>query len=273
MSAKPKTAAAQRRERYNPCGEKTNTEQVAAATWELLRRIPAFQKTAKKWTASAEFRQQHVLEAGTYRTNEPGRCALDWMLTPTERYELAEFQKTHQLLFSPDPVRPDAAEWNFGPIIIEYDWEAHDGWLSECFGKIVRIRPATECGEPLTLATNWNDAPAKFKEGFRQTTIGGPVFKEVKLLEVGVVLAKTGNALLAKEGLSEEEQLALGQYLFRQGNYFRAMDKSFKLAAIPRAFMDERKVDETLGQIKAGLRFLPRTGHDWNTKKSFLGTA
>ena len=272
MSAKRKTSPVQRQVQYDPCQEKTNGEQVAAANWELLRRIPAFQETAKQWTASSEFRQQHVSSRGTYAKNDPARCSLDWMLTPAERQRLAIFQTTHRLLFWPDSSGPNAVEWNFGPIIIEWDWGAQDGWLSKSIDKIVRIRAVNECADPLTLATNWTDAPARFKEQFRQATIGGSLLKEVKLLEIGEILAKLGNALLAGEALSKEDQLALGQYLFRQGNSLRAIDQNFKLAALPRVFMDERKLDETLGQIKAGLRFLRRTGHDWNTKKSFLGT-
>ena len=98
MSAKRKTSPVQRQVQYDPCQEKTNGEQVTAANWELLRRIPAFQETAKQWTASSEFRQQHVSSRGTYAKNDPARCSLDWMLTPAERQRLAIFQTTHRLL-------------------------------------------------------------------------------------------------------------------------------------------------------------------------------
>jgi hypothetical protein len=125
----------------------------------------------------------------------------------------------------------------------------------------------------VTSSTTWKDAPGEFKSQFRQTTIGGPPFKEVKLQEIGIILARTGNALIAHEGLSMEEQKRLGRFLFNQGQFFRAIDESYKLAAIPRAVMDEDKLDEILARIKTGILFLPRTGHDWNTKQSFLGTA
>lgn len=185
MNKKRKSAAPECPERYNPCHETANEEQVAAAHWELLRRISAFQDTSKQWIASAEFRHQHVLEAGPYKANDPARCALDWMLTPDERLTLAEFQKSHRLLFPPDRTRPDL-EWNFGPLLVEWNWEAHKGSLNDSSDTIVHIRSRDDSAGCLTLEMSWREAPPRFKSQFRQSTSGSPTFKQLSLQEIGV---------------------------------------------------------------------------------------
>lgn len=78
--------------------------------------------------------------------------------------------------------------------------------------------------------------------------------------------------MLACQSLSRDEQDKLGRLLFNRGQFLRAIDRNLKVAAIPKFVPDEDKVDDMLTLIKSGLRFVRRTGHDWNTKKSFLGT-
>src|SRR5262245_27855732 len=97
---------------YDPTTETMKDEEiVVACRWELLRRHPGFRAVAKKWVASTSFRKAHALtrEYLDFVRLAP-RCALDWMLTPTERVKLAQFQiakRTWQL----------GKGRNFGPVV------------------------------------------------------------------------------------------------------------------------------------------------------------
>ena len=92
--------------------------QVAAANSELLRRVPAFQAIAQQWIASVAFRFAHVSEQKTYPDNPQARCAPDWMLTPEERYTLAQYQMRHRLFFWDEAA-------NYGPILVQIRPENH----------------------------------------------------------------------------------------------------------------------------------------------------
>src|SRR5262245_10121203 len=98
---------------YNPCDEPTNDEQVAAARWELLRRSTAFQKIARQWIESRDFRLTHVhtTEYHNQRTHYP-RCALDWMITSAERVEVLRAQEARNHIFTD-------LRYIFGPVRCE----------------------------------------------------------------------------------------------------------------------------------------------------------
>ncbi len=110
--------------RFNPHSEDGTLRQVAAGNWELLRRVPACQAVAQQWIASEAFRFAHVSEQKTYPANPQARCALDWMLTPEERYPLAQYQMRHRLFFSDQAA-------NYGPIVMQVHLENQTTRLEE----------------------------------------------------------------------------------------------------------------------------------------------
>src|SRR6266581_1567890 len=120
--------------RFNPCSEDGVVLQVAAANWELLRRVPAFQAVAQQWIASEAFRFEHVSEQKTYPDNPQARCALDWMLTLEQRDALAQYQKHHRLFFS-DPAA------NYGPILVQIHPENQTTRLEDCIDDIFQVTP------------------------------------------------------------------------------------------------------------------------------------
>src|SRR2546427_6493598 len=104
--------------RFNPGSEGGTVRQVAAANWELTVRVSAFQAVKQKWIANQAFRFEHVSEKKAYPANPQARCALDWMLTPKQRYALAQYQKRHRLFFA-DPAA------NYDPILVQIRPENH----------------------------------------------------------------------------------------------------------------------------------------------------
>ena len=250
--------------RYNPNDEPAIEEQVAAANWELLRRVPDFQEVAQAWLRSESFRQKHGTGDPVYKNNVPARCALDWLLAPRHRYALAQHQLAARTFFS-DPAA------NFGPITVEPVPEAQTGRLSECIERMFRVRPRLECREALRLDQPWPEAPTGFQEQFRDL-ITGHRLREVRFHEEGMRLLRLGNYLVEHKALSPDQALELGQYLFRVGDTLRTVTRDYKIAAIPRTYYSQRHLDEILVQVKQGIAYDPRTGHDWGSKSSFLGT-
>jgi hypothetical protein len=146
---------------FNPADDKLpDEEQAFASLWELLRRNTEFQVIAKKWIASESFRKDHALapEYCDFRRLVP-RCALDWMLTPKQRLELAQFQiekRTWQF----------GRHRNFGPIT----WHWRDP-LARMSRKTaydsIEVRPMKNAPAPITFNTAWNAVPEPFKRQFR----------------------------------------------------------------------------------------------------------
>jgi hypothetical protein len=102
---------------FNPADDKlSNEEQVFTSHWELLRRNAEFKAIAKKWIGSKLFRKSHALtpDYSDFRRLVP-RCALDWMLTPKQRLELAHFQIKKR-------IWQLGKDRNFGPVI----WRCRD---------------------------------------------------------------------------------------------------------------------------------------------------
>lgn len=253
--------------RYNPNSAAGDWEQVFAANWELLRRVPAFQAVAKEWSANEEFRLKHVGERAVYKDNVFARCALDWMLTPKQRFRLAKHQIQNRLFFWDETV-------NFGPIIVKMRLEQQTARLRECIDDLIKVKPDQNPGGVLHLDQAWPSTPLKFRSQFAS------VFDEdeddlatIDVGEPGVILARAGNILLKGKPVSSEEQAALGSYLCQLGDSFLSASKKFKIAAIRRHdFYSERRVDEILRRIKESLPYQPRTGNDLDSKRSFLGT-
>jgi hypothetical protein len=252
--------------RYNPHSEAEGVGQVCAANWELLRRVPAFQDVAKRWIASENFRFQHVGERNVYVDNVLARCALDWMLSPEHRHVLAQYQIQHRLFFW-DPTA------NYGPIIVQRRLDRQTTRLRECIDDLFEVKADLNPGGAVRLDQSWSATPPKFRDQF-SSIFKDEDLKEIVLSEDGQILARVGNSLLAGKPIPPEEQAALGRYLFQLGDYFMRLSKDFKIAAIRRHdFYSERLIDEILRRIKGALPYQPKMGHDFDSKRSFLGTS
>jgi hypothetical protein len=251
--------------RYNPHSESDDIQQVVATNWEMLRRIPTFQDVAKKWIASKKFRFQHVRERKVYKDNVLPRCALDWMLTPEQRYALAQYQVQHRLFFW-DPTK------NYGPILVKKRPERQNARLRECIENLFEVTPDPEPGGAVSLDQPWPATPQKFRTQFSSIFVEEDL-KEINLIQEGERLARIGNYLVSGQPFTPEDRMVLGRYLFQQGNHLRRTGIDFKIVAIRRHdFYSERLIDEILRRIKESLPFDPKTGHDLDTKRSFLGT-
>ena len=251
--------------RYNPNSAAGDLEQVFAANWELLRRVPAFKAVAKQWVADEAFRFQHVGERKVYKDNVYARCALDWMLTPCQRYSLAQFQMQHRHFF----WRP---EDNYGPIIVTANLERLAGGIKTGIDALFQVTPDPAPGGTLQPDQPWPDTPSKFRSQF-SSLLNDDNLREMDLNECAVILVRTGNDLTKGKLISADEQLKLGHYLFQLGDHFNRLAVDYKIPLIRRHhFYSERLVDEILHRIKESLPYQPRTGNDLDTKRSFLGT-
>ncbi len=250
--------------RFNPCSEDGAERQVAAANWELLRRVPAFQAVAQHWIASEAFRFEHVSEQKAYPANPQARCALDWMLKPEERHALAQYQKRQRLFFS-DPAA------NYGPIVVQIHPENQTTRLEECIDDIFQVTPDPDPGGVVRLDQPWPDTPPKFRAQF-VAFFAGPDLKEIKLINYGDTLVRIGNSLVSGGQRSPEELAALGLRLFQLGERLRSLSLDFIILAIRRSLYPERRLDSILNCIKKTLPYDPRTGRDQDSKRSFLGT-
>jgi len=228
--------------RFNPCSEDGVVLQVAAANWELLRRVPAFQAVAQQWIASEAFRFEHVSEKKAYSANPQARCALDWMLTPEERYALAQYQMRHRLFFSDQAA-------NYGPIVMQVHLENQTTRLEECIDDIFQVTPDPGPGGVVCIDQPWPATPPKFRNQF-VAIFAEHDLKEIKLIEDDDRLLRIGNAFVSGRVLSSEELAGLGRYLFQLGGHLRRISLDFKMAAIRCALYSERQLDEILHRIK-----------------------
>jgi hypothetical protein len=231
----------------------------------MLRRVPAFQAIAQQWIASEAFRFAHVSEQKTYPDNPQARCALDWMLTPEERYALAQYQMRHRLFFWDEAA-------NYGPIIVQKRLENQTTRLEECIDDIFQVTPDPDPGGVVCLDQPWPATPLKFRAQF-VALFAGDDWKEIGFVRIGDTLLRTGNKLILGQLCSSEELAALGRRLFQLGDHLRRLSLDFNIVAIRRALYSERRLNGILHRIKKSLPYDPRTGRDHDSRRSFLGTS
>ena len=190
---------------FNPADDKLpDEEQVFASLWELLRRNTEFQTITEKWVASASIRRHHALTPDycDFRRLVP-HCALDWMLTPKQRLELAQFQikkRTWQL----------GKHRNFGPIT----WRWRDP-LTRMSRKTaydsIEVLPMENAPAPITVKLAWNAVSEPFKRQFRfaaQPRI--PAFASINQTvgQAALVLGIIARKLQAGDPLHEMDNMA-----------------------------------------------------------------
>jgi hypothetical protein len=146
---------------YDPNAENSEEEKVFAARWELLRRNREFIGVAEKWICSSDYRRVFSASPDYHNlaVHRP-RCALDWMLTPRERHELAK-------------VQIPALRWmyeqrfNFGPIICRLKAPAVTARNRDHLISLFEVRPLQTRAPVLHLDDDWRHCPAGFKRQFR----------------------------------------------------------------------------------------------------------
>ena len=187
------------------------------------------------------------------------------MLTPEQRYVLAQYQMQRRLFFW-DPTA------NYGPIIVKERFEQQNARLRECIENLFEVTPDPNPGGAVSPDQPWPTTPQKFRGQFSSIFVEKDL-KEINLIEEGVRLARIGNYLLSGQPFTPEDRMALGRFLFQEGDHLRQTSIHFKIAAIRRHdFYSERLIDEILRRIKESLPYDPKTGHDLDSKRSFLGT-
>ena len=201
---------------FNPCDQKLpDNEQVFACRWELLRRNQQFRAVAEKWIASESFRKAHALTA-EYRhfVRMVPCCALDWMLTPKQRLDLARFQ-IEMLTWKRNP-HP-----NFGPIICCQKSLAR---LSrENVTDFVELRQMKNAPEPVTPDRAWNNVPEPFKHQFRYAVLPSPLKPAFDSINKTIADTSRDVLLIARK-------LALGDKLGEmEGMIQRLLDRGFEL--------------------------------------------
>jgi hypothetical protein len=188
------------------------------------------------------------------------------MLTAEQRYALAQYQMQHRLFFW-DPTK------NYGPILVKPRPERQTTQLRECIQNLFEVTPDPEPGGAASLNQSWPATPQKFRTQFSSIFVEKDL-KEINLIKEGERLARIGNYLVSGQPFTPENRMVLGRYLFQRGNYLRRIGIDFKIAAIRRHdFYSERLIDEILRRIKESLPYDPKTGHDFDAKRSFLGTS
>ena len=261
----PKKQPGQPKKRYNPNDEPGELGPVFASNWEILRRAPAFREVANKWVENETFRFEHAGEQKVYMENRVARCALDWMLTPDQRYALAKFQMEKNLFF-------DRPTLNYGPILVEKHPERQKADLANGMAHLFNVRPDPDPGGILELGQIWPNTPVKFQTQF-SSILGGKVLEKFPFEDHGIGLSSLGNYLVGSDQLTAENQASLGRRLLQIGDELQRFYGDFHIFVIRRqSFYSERAIDEVFQQIKDSLPIIPRKGNDWDGKKSFLGT-
>jgi hypothetical protein len=249
--------------RYNPNSETNEILQVAAANWEVLRRVPKFQEVAAKWIQDGTFRFSYGCE-NIYNDNAQARCALDWMITVGQRTTLAE----HQMDCFRFKWNSDA---NYGPIIVQRILSRQNEGLRECIRQLFDLTPNPDPAGTLKTDQPWPATPEKFRSQFL-SIFDEPDLQELKFEDHGLALSRIGNCLLSSKPLPEH-LVAAGRYFFQEGEKLRLIASDYKVFAIRRSYYPEKHIDEILRRIKESLHFERRTGHDRTSKRSFLGTS
>ena len=255
---------------FNPA--KAGEEATSAALWELLRRNKRFSAYAQEWIDSERFRRRESIDFEGpkecyLQVSDYVRCALDWMLTPEQRCNLAKDQ-IRNLTFKTQP------EYNFGPILVQknYSW-IREPITRDTIGQMWKVAPDPRGESPLRISQPWDKTPNQFRNQF---TLGfkGPEMVCVDPTHNGHGLFKHANQLLGNPDPEEVKQIA--QELVFLSDQLRRLGGDFLVFALPRVNLSRRLFDRMMKQIendylKAGLKITgPRR---FDTRRSFLGTS
>ncbi len=252
---------------YNPCLEATNLEQLIAGHWECLRRNVEFRAISRRWVSSERFRHAHALSHDYHdQQHHTPRCAWDWMLTPTQRVELATYQ-IEKLYWFRD------REYNFGPIICRENLSPA-ALTRENLRELHRVEPMTNAPPPITIDDAWDVTPDLFQEQFRTAHAPGNDFGEAtaRLKELGSQLQRAALKLVAADLI--KDLVPTANWLIEVGRELNDWAEFSKVFKIPRSRCSEKQFDQLLSQIRqnfrsAGLLVSTRT---YETHKSYQGT-
>ena len=250
---------------YNPNSEATNTEQVIAGHWELLRRNGEFRLISKRWLASEEFRHTHALSPHYHdMQHHTPRCAWDWMLTATQRVRLAKFQieKEHWV--------PDR-RFNFGPITLQQPFSMSTVTRENHRDKLglVRAEPIPDPPPPISADHSWNGTPDLFKQQFRLAHNSRNEFGEInsRLDELAKHLRVTANRLASGDPLKERPIIA--HYLFEFGTELHELAEFSKVFKIPKSRYSGQRFKQFLGEIHDSFkRYIMQSQRSWRSSFS-----
>ena len=252
---------------YDPTSEPTNAEKVAAANWECLRRNPKFQDVARQWMASEEFRHQHSLTTDYHhsKTHFP-RCALDWMLTPSQRVELFRYQVSHLHIYTD-------TRFNFGAIVQQQKIETQH-LRRQAIPDFITAGPLPNAPRPLKLDDTWRSAPEEFRAQFR-FVIAQP--EELQDLTSAIRQRADPLRIMAQKvaaGDPMNEAQLMARDLQWLGDQFHDFGEFYKVIAIPNGVYTTRSIDEVLEKIRAifanAKQIVPYK--KYNLHKSYYGT-
>ena len=256
---------------YSPWDEDTNSEQTIAAHWELLRRNQSFQSVASRWCESPDFRIQHCLTTD-YRSGQVHyqRCALDWMLSPTERLQLAEHQIAKMHWFR-------ILRFNFGPIRARYTSSLLGKTSAKAIREALDIQPIHMTGNPVCLSQNWSILPAEFQQQFRLACIEPSEVSEITpaVQQTAALLRRVGHNLARKE-LSRDELLKIADDLAGHGDELREIGEFNKIFSMPLKNYSRNAFESGLEFIRTSFLKDRRVRIDperkYNLHKSYMGT-
>jgi hypothetical protein len=251
---------------YDPNCEETNEETVIAAHWECLRRNSEFRSLSERWLKSENFRHSYALTSDYHDLqHHTSRCALDWMLTTTQRVRLAKFQiENRKWIFD--------CRFNFGPLVCHENFPpvavTRENWR-----KFYRVEPMPDPPPPIHVDQPWNKTADLFKEKFRIAYSSDYHFGEINpgLNSVADFLRNAG-IRLARDSVKESPIIA--PLLFKLGSELRDLAEFCKAYAIPKRRHSEKQFKSFLEQIRenfnASVPLIPTKTYD--AHKSYLGT-
>ena len=254
---------------YSPWDEDTNSEQVIAAHWELLRRNQPFQSIAARWCESPDFRLQYCLTTDYHNLQvHYHRCALDWMLSPTKRLQLAEHQIAELRWFRD-------LRFNFGPIKACYISSLLGITSAKDIRKGLDIQPMQMTGMPICLDQNWSIVPVEFQQQFRFACIQpSEVFEITPLVQQAAALLRLAGHTLASKELSRDELLEIAHALAKHGDELREIGEFSKIFSVPVSNYSSKGFESRLETIRSSFRNEGRIDPEskYNVHKSYMGT-
>jgi hypothetical protein len=254
---------------FNPCAESlSDEEQVVACRWELLKRNPTFRTVSNKWIQSKKFRKTHVLTP-EYRhfIRMVPCCVLDWMLTPQQRVELAQFQ-IGKLTWKCPP------RLNFGAIV--YQFEDWDRLSRENRSNCVKyVRPMENPPKPIDLSLTWDQAPEPFKQQFK-IAVGPPMLKPA-FVSMNLPLAELARKLVImakklRSGDKPNEIEGMAQYLFDTGQKLGELCNYRRLYGIGVGEHSSKRFKGYVEQIEKDLSGMIFDARKYDRNRSYLGT-
>ena len=144
---------------FDPNSVEDPRERVSACYWELLRRNHEFQSVAERWLGDEQFRFSFS-ECEDYHNHlvHFPRCALDWMLAPSERLELARYQIKSEKWFHDE-------RFNFGLVSAELTGDPL--WFGvRPLADGISLSPLKAPVSLLRISQSWREAPSEFREEF-----------------------------------------------------------------------------------------------------------